>query len=83
MIAELFTDKKSPYKYDRNIVNQANELNLQLNAAQARFNEASDSFEIEAAVYRLKELEMQYSSLLKRAKLEKACNILSFGSEKL
>lgn len=83
MIAELFTDRKAPYKYDRNIVKQAKELNMQLNAAQTRFNEASDSFDVEAAVYRLKELEMQYSSLLKRAKLEKACNILSFGSERL
>lgn len=83
MIAELFADKKAPYKYDRNIVNQARELNIQLNAAQARFNEASDSFEVEAAVYRLKELEMQYCALMKRAKLEKACSMLSFGSEKL
>ena len=83
MIAELFADKNAPHKYDRDIVKQAKELNVQLYSAWRSFNEVTDSFDVEACVYRLKELEMQYCSLMKRAKLEKACNILSFGRERL
>ena len=83
MITELFTDTKKPYRFDRDVILQAKELNIQLNNANCLFNHATDSLDIEAAIYRIKELEIQYAALLNRAKLEKICGNLQFGSEKL
>ena len=83
MITELFADRKTPYTYNKELISQAKELNIQLNNAKNRFNQATDSFDIEASIYRLKELEMEYSSLLNRAKLEKICCIMQFGSVRL
>ena len=48
-------------------------IKAQLQGTYARFNEATDPLIIESLIYRMKELEAQYSFLIKKAKLERLC----------
>ena len=73
MIFDIFSDTDRIYNYDRNVTQTAENIRLQLQGTYARFNEATDPLIIEALIYRMKELETQYSFLIKKAKLEKLC----------
>lgn len=73
MIFDIFSDTDRIYNYDRNVTQTAENIMLQLQGTYARFNEATDPLIIEALIYRMKELEAQYSFLIKKAKLEKLC----------
>lgn len=73
MIFDIFSDTDRIYNYDRNVTQTAESIRLQLQGTYARFNEATDPLIIEALIYRMKELEAQYSFLIKKAKLEKLC----------
>ncbi len=73
MIFDIFSDTDRIYNYDRNVTQTAENIRLQLQGTYARFNEATDPLIIEALIYRMKELEAQYSFLIKKAKLEKLC----------
>ncbi|HAX84158.1 MAG TPA: hypothetical protein DCY15_06825 [Ruminococcaceae bacterium] len=73
MIFDIFSDTDRIYNYDRNVTQTAENIRLQLQGTYARFNEATDPLIIEALIYRMKELETQYSFLIKKAKLERLC----------
>ncbi len=73
MIFDIFSDTDRIYNYDRNVTQTAENIRLQLQGTYARFNEATDPLIIEALIYRMKELEAQYSFLIKKAKLERLC----------
>lgn len=73
MIFDIFSDTDRIYNYDKNVTQTAENIRLQLQGTYARFNEATDPLIIEALIYRMKELEAQYSFLIKKAKLEKLC----------
>lgn len=73
MILDIFSDTGRKYNYDKNLTQSAENIRLQLQGTYARFNEATDPLIIEALIYRMKELETQYSFLIKKAKLERLC----------
>lgn len=73
MIFDIFSDTDRIYNYDKNVTQTAENIRLQLQGTYARFNEATDPLIIEALIYRMKELETQYSFLIKKAKLERLC----------
>lgn len=73
MIFDIFSETDRIYNYDRNVTQTAENIRLQLQGTYARFNEATDPLIIEALIYRMKELEAQYSFLIKKAKLERLC----------
>lgn len=73
MILDIFSDTDRIYNYDKDITQTAENIRLQLQGTYARFNEATDPLIIEALIYRMKELEAQYSFLIKKAKLERLC----------
>lgn len=73
MILDIFSDTDRKYNYDKDITRSAENIKLQLQGTYARFNEATDPLIIEALIYRMKELETQYSFLIKKAKLERLC----------
>lgn len=73
MIFDIFSDTDRIYNYDRNVTQTAENIRLQLQGTYARFNEATDPLIIEALIYRMKELETQYSFLIRKAKLERLC----------
>ena len=79
MILDIFSDTSKIYSYDKSLSAAAEKIKEELNRAYAGFNEATDPLIIEALIYRMKELEAQYSFLIKRAKLERLCAEL--GSE--
>lgn len=74
MLIDLFADKHSPKKEDKFLVEEIKNTCLEIERAKCYFNEQTDSYEIEAVIFRLKELEMHYAFLIKQAKLEKICN---------
>ena len=76
MIIDLLSDKNG-YLRSKSISERADELHKQLQYTERRFNEITDSYEIEACIYRLKELEMRYSSLIREAKLDRLCADIS------
>lgn len=73
MILDIFSDTDKIYNYDRDLTRTAENIRMQLRGTYARFNEATDPLIIEALIYRMKELETQYSFLIKKAKLERLC----------
>ena len=73
MILDIFSDTDRKYNYDKDLTQSAENIKLQLQGTYARFNEATDPLIIEALIYRMKELETQYSFLIKKAKLERLC----------
>lgn len=83
MILDIFSDTDKKYESDRELTRSAEYIKMQLRGTYDRFNEATDPLIIEALIYRMKELEAQYSFLIKRAKLERLCGELSLdGKEK-
>lgn len=83
MILDIFSDTDKKYESDRELARSAEYVKMQLRGTYDRFNEATDPLIIEALIYRMKELEAQYSFLIKKAKLERLCGELSLdGKEK-
>lgn len=78
MILDIFSDTDKKYEPDRELARSAEYIKMQLRGTYDRFNEATDPLIIEALIYRMKELEAQYSFLIKKAKLERLCSELSF-----
>lgn len=73
MILDIFSDTDRIHSYDKNLTQTAENIKAQLHGTYARFNEATDPLIIESLIYRMKELETQYSFLIKKAKLERLC----------
>ncbi len=73
MILDIFSDTSKIYSYDKGLTSAAEEIKAELDRAYASFNEATDPLIIEALIYRMKELEAQYSFLIKKAKLGRLC----------
>lgn len=73
MILDIFSDTDRIHSYDKNLTQTAENIKTQLQGTYARFNEATDPLIIESLIYRMKELEAQYSFLIKKAKLERLC----------
>lgn len=71
MLIDIFSDAKQKYVTDTDLTENAEYIKLQLKGTYNRFNEVTDPLIIEALIYRMKELEMQYSFLIKKAKLER------------
>ena len=80
MILDIFSETVRVYNYDNDLAETAEYIKLQLKGTYARFNEATDPLIIEALIYRMKELEAQYSFLIKKAKLERLCG--EYGNTK-
>lgn len=83
MVIDLFADKNKPCEFDRELLNEAKSIGFQIENAVSQFNFITDSQEIEAVIYRMKALEAQYSIILKKAKLNKNCNIRTVDLRKL
>ena len=73
MILDIFSDTDRIHSYDKDLTQAAENIRILLQGTYARFNEATDPLIIEALIYRMKELETQYSFLIKKAKLERLC----------
>lgn len=73
MILDIFSDTDRIHSYDKNLTQTAENIKAQLQGTYTRFNEATDPLIIESLIYRMKELETQYSFLIKKAKLERLC----------
>lgn len=71
MIIDLFSQKKTSTKADKYLSDELKYVISELRRANFLFNEVTDSYEIESVIYRMKELEMHYSFLIKEAKLNK------------
>ena len=71
MILDIFSDTDKKFESDRELARSAEYIKIQLRGTYDRFNEATDPLIIEALIYRMKELEAQYSFLIKKAKLER------------
>ena len=83
MILDIFSDTDKKFESDRELARSAEYIKIQLRGTYDRFNEATDPLIIEALIYRKKELEAQYSFLIKKAKLERLCGEFSLdGKEK-
>lgn len=80
MLLDIFSDTNTEYSFDGDLARNAEYIKLQLRGTYERFNEATDPLIIEALIYRMKELEAQYSFIIKKAKLERLCG--EYGSEK-
>lgn len=83
MVIDLFAEKNKPCEYDRSLIEEARSIRFQHENAMSQFNYATDIHEIEAAIYRLKTLEASYTLLMKRAKLNKNCNIRTVELKKI
>lgn len=71
MVIDLFADKKALPKEDKLITDETKRVVTELKKARLLFNEVTDPYEIESVIYRMKELELHYSFLIKEAKLGK------------
>lgn len=71
MLIDLFADLRRPHKHDENLIKDLIATSENLQNTYARFNEATDNYEIDSLIFRLNELELHYSYLVKCAKLEK------------
>lgn len=71
MIIDIMAGKTRPKKEDRELTALIVETVDETEKTYARFNEATDSYEIESLIFRLNELERRYSYLIRRAKLDK------------
>jgi hypothetical protein len=74
MLIDLFADKNAVKKEDKALVEEIKKVSADMNNAYKKFNESTDSYEIESIIYHIKELEMKYTFLIKKAKLEKICD---------
>ncbi len=83
MIIDLFADKTAHTKTDISLTDETKRIVTEIKKAKQLFNEVTDPYEIEAVIYRLKELELHYSFLIKEAKLNKICSIEHFGGDKI
>lgn len=81
MIIDLFADRRALSKEDKSITQETARVINELKKAQLLFNEITDPYEIESLIYRMKELELHYSFLIKEAKLDKIVNINGIGGE--
>lgn len=79
MIIDLFADKKAKPKENRLITDETRRVVNELRKAAILFNEATDPYEIESIIYRMKELELHYSFLIKEAKLGKIVSLDYIG----
>lgn len=79
MVIDLFADKKVLSREDRLITDEARRIVQELHKVKLLFNEVTDPYEIESLIYKMKELELHYSFLIKEAKLGKIINSDSFG----
>lgn len=71
MIIDLFSQKYAVTKADKMLSDELRRVVSELQKTKLLFNEVTDPYEIESVIYRLKELEMHYSFLIKEAKLSK------------
>lgn len=71
MIIDLFSQKDTVTKADKMLSDELKRVIYELHKAKLLFNEVTDPYEIESVIYRMKELEMHYSFLIKEAKLGK------------
>lgn len=76
MIYDIFSDKTKALRHDKELSKAMSDINFELQSTYNCFNEATDPLIIEALIYRMKELELEYSFLVKRAKLERFCGDL-------
>lgn len=79
MIIDLFADKKAKPKENRLITDETRRVVNELRKTAILFNEATDPYEIESIIYRMKELELHYSFLIKEAKLGKIVSLDYIG----
>lgn len=75
MIIDLFADKNALQKENRLITDETKRVVTELKKVHLLFNEVTDPYEIESLIYRMKELELHYSFLIKEAKLNKIVSI--------
>lgn len=71
MVIDLFSQKDTSTNADKRLSDEIRHVISELRKADLLFNEVTDSYEIESVIYRMKELEMHYSFLIKEAKLNK------------
>lgn len=71
MLIDLFSDKNAKNKTDKLLTDETSQTINELKRVYILFNEVTDPYETESLVYRMKELELHYSHLIKEAKLEK------------
>lgn len=70
MITEIFSQRKKAKK-DACFAQELIEINREIKTAEDRFNVAENWLEIEAAIFRLNELEVVRKNLIIKAKLQK------------
>lgn len=63
MTAELFADAQ-----------RLKQIKYELDSAYCHFNEATVSYDIEAAIFRISALEKEYGGIIHKVKLERICN---------
>jgi len=83
MYIDLFSEKNKPYEYNKELIDEVQNVKLEIGNARSQFNFATDSQEIESVIYRLKSLETRYSLLVRKAKLCKNVNIRAIEAEKI
>lgn len=74
MLIDLFADKNALLKTDKLLTDETTRILEELKQVYLLFNEVTDPYETESLVYRMKELELHYSHLIKEAKLQKIHN---------
>ncbi len=80
MVIDLFADRNALQKENKQITQEIRRVTAELNKTYLLFNEVTDPYETESLIYRMKELELHYSFLIKEAKLDRiACNDFSGG----
>lgn len=79
MLIDLFADKNAKCKTDKLLTDETTKTINELKRVHMLFNEVTDPYETESLVYRMKELELHYSYLIKQAKLEKIHNTAVTG----
>ena len=79
MVIDLFADKKALPRADRLITDETKRVVAELQKVKMLFNEVTDPYEIESLIYRMNELELHYSFLIKEAKLGKIISTDIFG----
>ena len=79
MVIDLFADKKTMPRADRLITDETKRVVTELRKVKMLFNEVTDPYEIESLIYRMNELELHYSFLIKEAKLGKIISTDIFG----
>ena len=81
MIYDLFSDRTKAYRIDRDFLKAIQKISKEKETVLNAFNEATDPLLIEALIYRLKEIELIYSYLIKIAKTERLCGNINSGGD--